>query len=123
MSAIKQAQEKVMANVSAGESSLVAGFDFSILITIAMKLLMEYLGNCMVTNQVAAEERVQDGFWFSYFARKAAKDAVRSKYGKHQSAREAQELLSDSIEALDVEDRKAVVAELKEVHSDAGLLI
>src|SRR3990167_3480044 len=71
MSAIKQAQMKVEARVKVGEATLVAGFDFSILITLAMKLLMDYLGNCMATNSAAAEERVKDGFWFSYFARKA----------------------------------------------------
>ena len=123
MSAIKQAQMKVEARVKVGEATLVAGFDFSILITLAMKLLMDYLGNCMATNSAAAEERVKDGFWFSYFARKAAKDAVQQKYGKGDKTREARDLLSDSIEELNEEERVAIVQEMKEVHSDAGLLI
>lgn len=123
MSAVNKAKDKVLAKVSAGESTLVAGFDFSILITLAMKLLMEYLGNCMATNQSATEERVKDGFWFSYFARKAAKEVVEQKYGKQKNSREARDLLSASIEELSVEDRVAVMQELQEVHSDAGLLI
>ena len=123
MSAIKAAQKKVEASVKAGEPNLVAGFDFSILITLAMKFLMDYLGNCMATNQAAAEERIKDGFWFSYFTRKAAKDAIQQKYGNGVMTKEARELLSTSIESLDAEDRLAIVEEMKEVHSDAGLLI
>lgn len=123
MSAIKAAREKVAAKVSAGGASLVAGFDFSILISLAIKLLMDYLGSCLATNATAAEERVKDGFWFSYFSRKAAKDAVESKYGKGAMTKEARELLARSIEELDAEERVAIVQEMKEVHSDAGLLI
>ena len=123
MSAIKAARDKVEARVKSGEATLVAGFDFSILITLAMKILMDYLGNCMNTNAATAKERVEDGFWFSYFARKAAKDAVEQKYGKHPERKKARDLLSDSIESLDVEDRLAIVEETRQVESDAGLLI
>lgn len=123
MSAVKNAQEKVAGLIRAADGELVAGFDFSILISLAMKLLMDYLSSCMNTNAAKAEERVKDSFWFSYFARKAAKDAVEQKYGKHKERKKARDLLSDSIEQLDVSERIAILEETKEAESDAGLLI
>ena len=123
MSAIKKAQEKVSSLVVKGDATLVAAFDFSILIDIAMKFLMQYLGNCMSVNQASAETRVQDGFWYDYFVQKAAKDAVEQKYGKKERSKEARKLLATSISQIDPNERKAIVAELQEAHDDAGLLI
>ena len=123
MSAIKKAQEKVSGLVAAGDESLVAGFDFSILIDIAMKFLMQYLGNCLSTNQTSAKNRVQDGLWYSYFVQKAAKEAVEQEYGKRERTREARKLLAESIGQIDQDERREIVAELQEAHDDAGLLI
>lgn len=120
MSAIKSAQEKVAGYIPV--SGLVAGIDFSILLGIAVKLLMESLGNCINKSSEAANTRVQDDFWYQYFVEKAAKDAVNELYPKHERSRDARKLLAGSICKLSVEDRMAVVAELQEVHDDAGFL-
>lgn len=123
MSAIKQAQEKVMGLVAAeGDPSLVATFDFSILIDLAMKYLMQYLGNCMSKDEAAATAKAKDGFWYSYFVQKASKDAVETKHPKHERSREARRLLANTIEQVSPAERQEIVTELQEAHDDAGML-
>jgi len=124
MSACEQSRAKVASAIqSKGEPALVAKFDFSALIAIAMQFLIQYLGNCLNVNPKTAEERVQDSIWYPFFAKKAAKDAVQEKYGKAEGTKDAAKLLGSTIADLDVADRKAVLDEMKQVQEDAGLLI
>ncbi len=123
MSAIKDAQAKILGQITAGEPALVAEFDFSILIGIAVQLLTEYLSSCLAKDEAAAAARTQDGFWYRYFARKAARDAVRQKYAKSKRRGDAEDLLAESLSVLTTDERAAVLAETKEVHELAGLLI
>lgn len=123
MSAVKVAQDKVQAKLAEADGELVAEFDFSILITMALQLLMQYLGSCLNVDPAKAMERAEDSFFYGYFARRAAKDAVKQRYGKHKRRDDAADLLSESLCCLTPEERVAAAEEMRQAEEDAGLLI
>lgn len=112
----------VMAN---GKPELVAGFDWTLLIDLFMGKLMDWLSNCLGKDSAQAVATAKDGFWYNYFAKKAAKEAVREKYGdkKKDERDDAAGLLLSAAAQINPNDRAGVIDELKGKEDLAGLLI
>jgi len=111
-----------LASAEAGPE-LVAQFDFSFLLGFALDLVVQWLGSCMEQNAEQAKESVQSSVFYPYWAKRAAKQAVREKYGKHARRDDATKIVTSAMMQVTPEERAEVANEFKGEMEAAGMLI